>query len=102
MGKNLWCRSLVQQVQLWSEMETEQGHDLGKSDLYTHFVRLLDSAVAFGTDAEAAGTITPEEADELKQSKPGSEQGQIPIVFRSGTWWASVASQTGRNSEPQL
>ena len=69
LGKNLWCRQLVQQAQLWSEMETEQGHDLGKTDIYEHFARLLDSAVAYGNDAEEAGTIAPEEAEELSRLK---------------------------------
>ena len=66
LGNTNWCRPLIQKVMQWSEMETEQGHDLGKSDLYTQFTRLLDSAVAYGKDAEEAGTITPEEMIELK------------------------------------
>ena len=45
-------------------MGAEQGHDLGKCDLYEQFVRLLDSSVGFGNDAEEAGTITPEQAEE--------------------------------------
>jgi hypothetical protein len=69
LGTTFWSKKMVQQVQLWSEMETEQGHDLGRTDLYEHFVRLLDSAVAYGNDAEEAGTITPEEAVELSHLK---------------------------------
>jgi hypothetical protein len=84
LGRTDWCRPLVQAVRVWSEMEAEQGHDLTRQDLYTHFWRLLSSAVAFAEDAKEAGSLSPEQAVELQQLQ--KKQAKLSSCAAARNW----------------
>ena len=67
LGRYDPCRQLVLATQLWAEREEEQGHDIFRSEVLTHFTRLLASEVAFGEEQLKDGLLQPEDkADFVK------------------------------------
>ena len=54
-------------TKVWAEREEEQGHDIFRSEVLTHFTRLLASEVAFGEERVKDGLLQPEaKADFVK------------------------------------
>ena len=67
LGRYDPCRQLVLATKVWAETEEEQGHDIFRSEVLTHFTRLLASEVAFGEERVKDGLLQPEaKADFVK------------------------------------
>ena len=65
LGRTDFCRQFVQEVCLWAETETQQGHEIIREDLLVEFERRLASAALFAEEEDAAGLLTPESQKEF-------------------------------------
>ncbi len=94
LGRKNHCELMHQQVQVWAEVEQENGHEISRQCLLRQFRLFLSSAIHKADDEQRAGTLTPEAAEllthwkkkqfQLDNSAKARENAAIFLVGKTG------------------
>ena len=78
LGREQNCREFYERTKLWCEVEREQGHELWGPELLKHFMRQLQSELAFAEEEMQRSELNPD-----KLSKVRAWQSKVASMERS-------------------